>query len=186
MSVGNPGGGLHAQAMSVGTWSSPVCGEAGWPTTIVELRGDMKQVQVDQLVLPLVPLGPEGERLQVTVLPQNASAYVTGVMVQCAPKGLHTSRRVVLDSTQVDPIVKTELPSIYFFTASGQGPLRKTHSLGAFVTSHFLMLKTWNQGLAEHFDNAQWQGPLAMIHLVKTSDGWTNIFFRSVLPGYQG
>ena len=179
-SVANPGGGLHAPAMSVGTWSSSECGAAGWPTTIVELRGNIRQDEVDQLVLPLLRLGPEGESLQVTVLPENASAYITGVMVQCAPKNLLTTRRVILESSQVDPIIKEKLPSIYFLTASGQGPLRTRHSLGEFVPAHFVMLRDYKQGLTEHRDNVAWQGPQAMIHLVKTSDGWTNTFFRDV------
>ena len=175
-----PGDALHAEAMSVGQWSSAACGDPGWPTKVVELRDDMAQADVDDLVRPLLRLGPEGERLHVTVLPMKAAEYITGVMVSMLPPGLRTTRRVVLEPEQADPIVKRELPSIHLFTQSGQGPLRAMHSLGAFITSHFVMLQKWQQGLAEHLDDAQSQGPTATIHLMKTSDGWTNIFFRDI------
>jgi hypothetical protein len=192
MSVRNPENARDAEAMRVGEWSSAACGETGWPTEVVEFHNGMTQDQVDQLVQPLLQLG-EGlsqtsHMLKVTLLPPSASTLITNKMVSLVPPGsLYTTQRVVIGSLQADPYVQSALPSLYPLTSSGCGPLLRLHDLAAFATAHFLMLAKEKQGLPEHFDNAAWQGPTAMIHLVKVASsivdgraGRTNFFYRDV------
>jgi hypothetical protein len=187
--------GASVETIVVGGWSTSQCGMIGWETEVIDLVNGMSQDQVDKLVEPLLLLGQQltgtEHTLHVTLLPVGVSSHITKTMVSSVQSmPLLNNKRVVIEDVLASPAMARSLPPLYAFTSAGQEPLTQKHDLGYFETAHFVMLSAHMQGLHEHFDEAKWLRPDAMIHLVKTADavrdggvGCTNFFWRDVIRG---